>query len=177
MHKKPAIRREYVVYALVLFLSFYLVPRFLVEKIMIDGSSMEPSLYHENHILIEKISRYFSGPDRFDVVVFCKQTGETKRTYVKRVIGLPGETVQIKGETIWINGKPLEEHYGKDPIVFAGLAREPITLGEGEYFVLGDNRTISADSRNTKVGIVKKSDLDGVAFLRIYPLSSFGKIK
>ena len=177
MHKKLPAVFEYGLYLLILLTILVLVPRFVLEKVLIDGESMENSLFDGENILIEKVSRYFGGPNRFDVIVFHKQDGAQKRTYVKRVIGLPGETIQIIGDTIFINGEPIEENFGKDPMVYAGLAAEPLVLGEDEYFVLGDNRTISADSRNTRIGVVKRSELDGVAFLRIYPWERFGGIK
>ena len=94
--------------------------------------------------------------------------------YVKRVIGLPGETVQIIGEEIYINGELLKEDYGKEPITNPGRAAEPITLGEDEYFVLGDNREVSLDSRYTQVGNVKRENIGGKAILRIWPLNQFG---
>lgn len=177
MHKKLPVFLEYGLYVLILLAVLLLVPKFVLEKVLVDGESMENSLFDGESILIEKVSRYFGGPDRFDVIVFHKQTGAQKRTYVKRVIGLPGETVQIIGGTIYINGEVLKEEFGKEPMVYAGLAATPLVLGEDEYFVLGDNRTVSADSRNVSVGVVKRSELDGVAFFRIYPLGRFGGIK
>ncbi|MGN0506140.1 MAG: signal peptidase I [Lachnospiraceae bacterium] len=177
MRKKTSALLEYGLYLLILLFVLFIVPKFLMEKVLVDGDSMENSLFDGEHILIEKVSRYFDGPDRFDIVVFHKQKGTIERTYVKRIIGLPGETVQIVGDTILIDGEPLEENFGKDPIIRAGLAAEPVVLGEDEYFVLGDNRTVSADSRSSQVGIVKKSELDGVAFFRIYPFGRFGGIK
>lgn len=177
MHKKLPAFLEYGLYVLILLAVLVLVPKFVLEKVLVDGESMENSLLDGESILIEKVSRYFGGPDRFDVVVFHKQLGAQKRTYVKRVIGLPGETVQIVGDTIYINGEVLKEEFGKEPMVYSGLAAAPLTLGEDEYFVLGDNRTVSADSRSESVGIVKRSQLDGVVFLRIYPLERFGGIK
>lgn len=177
MHKKLPAFFEYGLYLLILLTILVLVPRFVLEKVLVDGESMENSLFDGENILIEKVSRYFGGPNRFDVIVFHKQNEAGKRTYVKRVIGLPGETIQIIGDTIFINGEPIEENFGKDPMVYAGLAAEPLVLGEDEYFVLGDNRTISADSRSTRIGVVKRSELDGVAFLRIYPWERFGGIK
>ena len=91
------------------------------------------------------------------------------------MIGLPGETVQIKGSTIYIDGKPLKENYGKDPIDYAGIAEKPIKLGDDEYFVLGDNREISRDSRYEEVGKVK--NIEGRAVLRIYPFDKFGTFR
>lgn len=92
--------------------------------------------------------------------------------YVKRIIGLPGETVQIIGADIYINGEILEEHYGKDPITDPGVAREKITLGENEFFVLGDNREVSEDSR--VFGAVDKKNISGQVVFRIYPFNKFG---
>ena len=97
--------------------------------------------------------------------------------YVKRIIGLPGETVQIVGDTIYINQKPLKEHYGKDPISNPGIAAEPFTLDKDEYFVLGDNREVSQDSRYEEVGNISKDKIVGKAWLRIYPLNKFGILK
>ncbi len=168
---------EYACYLFVLVFIVYLAPTFLLEKIAIDGGSMENSLYDGEHILIEKVSRYFDGPDRFDVVVFHKPRGNEMRTYVKRIIGMPGETVQIVDGVIYIDGRELAENYGKDEMLTDGIAANPIILGENEYFVLGDHRSISMDSRDAKIGIVKKSDLDGTVIFRVYPFKAIGKVK
>ena len=97
--------------------------------------------------------------------------------YIKRVIGLPGESVQIIVNRIFIDGEEISEDFGKDPMDYAGIASEPILLGEDEYFVLGDNRLVSLDSRDSKVGAVSKEELDGVVFWRIYPWSAIGAVK
>jgi len=125
--------------------------------------------------MVEKISYRLDALKRFDIIVFYPYGRENKEEYfVKRLIGLPGETIQIKGEDIFINGKVLEENYGKDPITNAGIAKDPITLGEEEYFVLGDNREISLDSRYEEVGVLSKKNIGGKAILRIWPLNKFG---
>ena len=177
MHKKSAAFLEYAVYLLLIVFVLFLAPKFLVEKIYVDGSSMEKALYDGEQVLIEKVSRYFNGPDRFDVVVFTKNHGTYKKTYIKRVIGLPGETVQIMDSRIFINGEELQENFGKDPMDTAGIASEPILLGENEFFVLGDNRRVSVDSRDRAVGAVTMEEIDGVAFLRVAPFSAFGKVE
>lgn len=174
MTKKQKTILEYGIYLVILIAVFFLVPRFVLEKISVDGYSMEDTLQNEEYVLIEKVSRYFTDPDRFDIVVFQKYNGTKNKTYIKRVIGLPGESVQIIGSTIYINGKPIEENYGKDPITDAGIAGDGIILGKDEFFVLGDNRAVSIDSRDSRVGIVKKSELDGVVILRIYPFNKIG---
>ena len=177
MHKKSGALLEYAVYLFILVFVLVIAPKYLVEKVLVDGSSMECSLYDGEQLLIEKISRNFDGPDRFDIVVFTKNHGTYKKTYIKRIIGLPGETVQIIGSCIFINGEELKENFGKDPIDSAGIAAEPITLGDGEYFVLGDNRKVSIDSRSRGVSAVSIDELDGVVILRVAPFSAFGKVE
>ena len=177
MHKKKSTLLEYVVYLFILVFVLFLAPNYLVEKILVDGTSMECSLYDREQVLIEKVSRNFNGPDRFDVVVFTKNHGTYTKTYIKRIIGLPGESVQIIDNRIFINGEELKEEFGKNPMDMAGIASEPITLKEDEYFVLGDNRKVSIDSRNTAVGAVHIDELDGVVFLRVAPFTAFGKVK
>ena len=120
---------------------------------------MEPSFHDGDRIVMEKISYRMGVPKRFDVVVFPRR----KNYYlVKRVIGLPGETVQISAEgDIFIDGRLLKEDYGMEPIGDAGIAENGIILGENEYFVLGDNRNHSADSRNTGIGNVSIDDITG----------------
>lgn len=176
MRKKKSAFLEYAFYLFIVIFVLFLAPRFLAEKILVDGTSMENSLYDGEQVLIEKVSRYFDGPERFDVVVFTKNHGTYTKTYIKRVIGLPGESVQIIGNRIFINGEEIEENFGKDPMDTAGIAVEPILLGEDEYFVLGDNRRVSIDSRDKAVGAVKKEELDGVVFLRVAPFSAFGTV-
>ena len=97
--------------------------------------------------------------------------------YIKRIIGLPGETVQIADGEIYINGEVLEESYGREVMQDAGLAAEPITLGDDEYFVLGDNRNYSSDSRDPSVALIHRKEIIGRAWLRIWPLDSFGILK
>ena len=110
MKKKKSAVLEYAVYLFLLIFVLFLAPKYIVEKILIDGTSMENTLHDGEQVLIEKISRYFDGPDRFDIVVFTKNHGTYTKTYVKRIIGLPGETVQIVGSNIYVNGKLLEEN-------------------------------------------------------------------
>lgn len=177
MRKKKSVFLEYAIYLLILVFVLFLAPNYLMEKYLVDGTSMENSLHDGEQVLIEKVSRYFTGPERFDIVVFTKNHGTYTKTYIKRVIGLPGETVQIIDNRIFINGEELSEEFGKNPMESAGMASEPVVLGENEYFVLGDNRKVSADSREKSIGTVKKEELEGVVFLRIAPFSAFGKVK
>ena len=130
-------------------------------------------------MIADKITYRFRDPERFDIIVFPFQYKENT-FYIKRIIGLPGETVQIdeKGN-IYINGEILTESYGREVIKpeNVGIAAEPITLGEDEYFVLGDNRNNSIDSRTEIVGNVHRDEIIGRAWLRIWPFSKFGFLK
>lgn len=173
---KTSIRKiicEICLYILLFVVCIYIVPNYVLQRTVVSGSSMLDTLHDGESMLVEKVSYRIKDPSRFDIIVFYPYGREDKEDYyVKRVIGLPGETIQIKGKDIYINGEILEENYGKDPISDEGIAIEPITLADDEFFVLGDNREISEDSRI--FGPVKKSDIEGHAVIRIYPLDKFG---
>ena len=180
---------ELILYVMIAVICVFVVPRYVVQRTQVSGPSMESTLQNKDNILVEKLSYRFGEPERFDIVVFYHFYDEDYRDkndedcydfYVKRIIGLPGEKVQIIPDetgntcTIYINDEPLDEKYGKDPITYEGVASEPIVLDEGEYFVLGDNREVSQDSRYDEVGNIKEEDIVGKAWLRIYPFSKFG---
>jgi len=165
---------ELCIYIAIIVICVAFVPKYVLQRTIVDGKSMMDTLKHGENLLVEKVSYHFSDPDRFDVIVFYPHGRDSDDYYIKRVIGLPGETVQIKGEDIYINGEKLEENFGKDPIVDPGIAKEPIQLADDEFFVLGDNRTVSEDSRYEEVGPVKRENIEGRAIIRIYPLSEFG---
>lgn len=176
MKRKQKMFLEIVGYLLILFLCIKIIPEYIVQHTIVDGPSMEDTLLDRDHLIVEKISYRFDKLDRFDIIAFYPYGKDVDDYYIKRIIALPGETIQIKGSDIYINGELLEEHYGKDAITYAGIAAEPITLGEDEFFVLGDNRSVSLDSRSADVGIVSKNQIGGKAILRIWPLSEFGTI-
>ena len=166
-----------ILYILAVLLGTHLLITFVGQRTSVSGSSMEPTLSNNDQLILDKISYRFSEPKRFDIIVFPFQYKENTY-YVKRVIGLPGETVQIDLEgNIYINGEILEEDYGKEKINFPGLAVEPITLGDDEYFVMGDNRNNSSDSRDPSVGNIRRSNIIGKAWVRIWPLNKFGVLK
>ena len=168
---------DLIFYAVMIFVCIYIIPNYVMQRTIVDGSSMANTLYNAEHLMVEKISYRFDMLNRFDIIVFYPYGRDHEEYYVKRLIGLPGETVQIVGSDIMINGEILVENFGKDPITFAGMAYEPITLEEDEYFVMGDNREISKDSRYPDVGKVSKENIGGRAFFRIWPLNRFGTIK
>lgn len=165
------------IYLLSVLLVTYLVITFVGQRTVVNGSSMEATLQHGDNLIVDKISYRFSDPKRFDIIVFPFQY-EEGTYYIKRIIGMPGETVQIDEDgVIYINGEVLHESYGLEVIQDPGRAIMPITLGEDEYFVMGDNRNNSTDSRTDLVGNIKRSDLVGKAWVRIYPFGKFGKLR
>ncbi len=160
---------------IVLLLTFFIVT-FVGQRTQVSGRSMESTLEDGDNLIVDKISYRFVAPKRFDIIVFPYQFSENVY-YIKRIIGLPGETVQIIDSEIYINGEVLEENYGKETLISAGIAEEPIVLGEKEYFVMGDNRNHSSDSRDSDVGKIDKDTIVGRAFLRIWPFNHFGILK
>lgn len=176
-NRKTAIIKDLITYALIFVICLYVLPTYVLQKTIVDGPSMEDTLHNGDQLMVEKISYHFDKLKRFDIVVFYPYGRKEGEYYIKRIIGLPGETVQIKGTEIYINGQVLEENFGKDPITDAGIAEEPLTLSEDEYFVMGDNRKVSFDSRFEEVGPVEKKDIGGRAVLRIWPLNKFGLLE
>lgn len=165
------------IYLLVVLCAAYLIITYVGQRTQVSGSSMETTLSDGDNLLVDKITYRFSEPKRFDIIVFPFQY-DTDTYYIKRIIGMPGETVQIDYDgNIYINGSLLKESYGREVIQNPGRAAEPITLGKDEYFVMGDNRNNSSDSRNPSVGNIHRKDIIGRAWVRIWPFSKFGVLK
>lgn len=142
-------------------------------QIRVSGQSMEPVLSQGEKVLMNRLTYRLVHPKRYDIVVFEKETGNYN---IKRVIGLPGETVQIKDGFIYIDDEKLEAPEALGEAALAGLAEYPIILDKNEYFLLGDNRSGSEDSRFANVGNVKFRQIKGKVWLRIQPFSRFGWI-
>lgn len=164
-----------ILYVVLIFGLAYVLGHFVVGQVIVDGPSMNETLYDQDRVLINKFSYRVSELDRYDVVVF-KYAYDTSTDYVKRVIGLPGESVRIDWDgNIYIDGQLLVENYGAETMIDPGIAEEEIKLGSDEYFVLGDNRNNSSDSRDPDVGAVSKSQLKGTVWLRMHPNIEFVK--
>ena len=167
-------------FAGVILLTWFVIT-FIGQRTLVSGDSMETTLSDGDNLIVDKISYRFKEPERFDIIVFPFHYDYSKETYyIKRIIGLPGETVQIDEDgTIYINGKALKESYGNRVIEAdrRGVAAESVTLGDDEYFVLGDNRNNSSDSRMEMVGNMKRTEIIGRAWVRIWPISKLGVLK
>ena len=161
---------NWVVYFVCLLAVVFVINTFVVQRIMVSGDSMYPYLHNKDQLMMDKLSYRIHDPERFDIVVFPVVRDGKEEYYIKRVIGLPGETVQIIDGYVYINGEKLDENYGAEVMNDAGRAAELITLGDDEYFVLGDNRNRSDDSRYENVENLKREKIVGRAWVRIWPL-------
>jgi signal peptidase I len=180
--KKPLIKKILigttiwvVEIALVIALAYFLV-HFAVERTTMIGDSMQTTLQNNDKIIVNKFSYRLSKPKRFDVIVFKQSDKEHSYLNVKRIIGLPGETIQIDNGSIYINGEVITEPMVTETIKNSGLAEEAIKLEENEYFVLGDNRNNSEDSRFANIGNILFSDIIGKAWIRTNHFNFIDKI-
>src|SRR5690554_6649277 len=164
---------EMIICFIVIVALFLLLQVFVAQHIEVNGRSMETTLNDKDHLILEKLSYRFNQPARFDIIVFRPfDTEEEKNTYfIKRVIGLPGETIQIEDGHIYVNGELLQEDYGNEAMKYAGIASDEIVLESDEYFLLGDNRNNSSDSRSSDIGPVSRDAIIGRAWARIWPLA------
>lgn len=166
---------EMGIYFIVIVVIFLFLQHFVGQHIEVNGSSMENTLSHEDHLILEKVSYRFEEPTRFDIVVFRPYESQEKEDtyYIKRVMGMPGERIQVIDGQIYINGEILQEDYGTEAIndFRAGIAKEEILLEKDEYFLIGDNRNNSTDSREETIGPVKRDTIIGRAWVRIWPIS------
>ena len=147
---------------------------FIGLRTSVVGQSMSPTLVSGDEILVNRFVYKVTDPKRGDIIVFLPNGNEKSHYYVKRVIGVPGDTVLIQNGAVYINGEVYKEEIEAAAIEEAGLVSEEITLDSDEYFVLGDNRNNSEDSRYANIGNIKKDYIIGKAWFRVAPFSSFG---
>lgn len=138
---------------------------------------MKPVLSNGDVVLVNRIVYNAKRPKRGDIIVFKPKGNENSHYYIKRIVGMPGETVKILENEIYIDGEKLKEDYKTTDIGDVGVVSEEIELGEDEYFVLGDDRENSEDSRSADVGNVKRSYIYGKAWFVVSPKENFGFIK
>jgi len=162
--------------AIILFAMVFarIINAYIVQETIVNGSSMNPTLESSDKVLIDKIIYKIDKLNRYDIVVFDYHHSSV---YVKRIIGLPGERITIRKGRVYVNGKILKDDPRiKDTMHYAGIARDGVELGKDEYFVLGDNRNNSYDSRYEEVGVVNKSSMIGKVWIRIFPILKFGAV-
>ena len=168
-----------ILYLVILCTIVYFILHYVGQRTVVRGDSMDTTLSDGQNLIMDKLSYRFHEPERYDIVIFPgpEEYGEHPY-YIKRVIGLPGETVQIKKGKVYINGKRLKSDiYGITKYIDEpGIAEESLELGKDEYFCLGDNRPVSYDSRYEEVGPVHRSEIIGKVWIRIWPLTKFGKV-
>lgn len=183
-HRKKHIRMEQITgigmwifkIAVVCLLAFVSVWYF-GQKVSIVGDSMKPVLQNGDVVLVNRIVYNASRPKRGDIIVFKPKGNENSHYYIKRIIGLPGETVEIIENHVYINGEKLKEDYKTTDINDVGIVSEKMQLASDEYFVLGDDRENSEDSRNADVGNVKRSYIYGKAWFVVSPKKDFGFVR
>ena len=162
--------------ALVCFAAFVLVWYF-GQRVSAIGDSMNPGLKNGDITLVNRLVYDVRKPRRGDIIAFKPNGNESSHYYMKRVIGLPGETIECKEGIIFIDGEMLEEDYKTTAIEELGLLEEPITLKSDEFFVLGDDRQSSEDSRMANIGNVKRSEIAGKVWFVISPIKHLGIVR
>jgi signal peptidase I len=146
-------------------------------RVTVLGQSMAPTLDNGDQVFVDRFFPLILRPRANDLIVYSTGRNEAANFHVKRVIGVPGDTVQIKDGTVYVNDKPFHERGEFPSIETALLAAEPIRVGRNEYFVLGDNRNSSEDSRYAGIGNVSRENIRGRVWLRIAPLRRFGFVR
>lgn len=168
---------QWAVAILVVVILGYSLVTFGIQSVTMIGQSMDPALANQDVVLINKRAYTFQNPKRYDIIAFKLKEDTESYFNIKRIIGLPGETVQIKNGKIFIDGNVLTDLPFEDLIMTEGLAVDTVTLGENEYFVIGDNCNNSEDSRFVNIGNISEKEISGKVFFRISPRSEFGFVK
>jgi signal peptidase I len=149
----------------------YALVNLATARFVVEGRSMQPNFTDDQFLIVSRVNYMFGQPERGDIIVF-HYPRNVEQDYIKRVIGLPGETVELRGQQIYINGEPLDEPYINEPCEARLCGDESWVLGADEYFVMGDNRNHSQDSR--VFGPVSEQFIVGEALLRYWPPEDWG---
>ena len=172
--KKKTVFREIVSWVMTIVIAVALalfIRTFIFEPVRVDGSSMNYTLLDNEYMIVTKYDYWLGEPERFDVVI-CHYPGRGRTNFVKRLVGLPGDTVSMLNGTLYVNGEAVDEPYITN---HANYDMEAVTLGENEYFVLGDNRSSSNDSH--LVGTLSRDQIRGHVRLVVFPFSHFRAIE
>ncbi len=171
-----------LVLQLVLLMILVVIMRNSIGTVLVKGSSMEPNFHHGDLVFINKLATSIGNPDYGDVVICKLDEGSSYENIIKRVIGLPGDVLVIleneKGTCdLYRNGLKITEPFLREEMLSKGNIHYPFLVPENSYFVMGDNRNESLDSRRESVGAIEKKDLMGKVVLRLYPFDTFGLIE
>ena len=147
------------------------------QRVSVIGDSMNPALENGDVTLVNRIVYNASRPDRGDVIAFYPNGNKKSYCYIKRIVGLPGEKVELKDGSVYVNGKKIKEKYKTTKIEDVGIINEVVRLGNDEYFVLGDDRTDLLDSRSAEIGYVKRKEIEGKVWFVVAPRKHFGFVK
>lgn len=151
------------------------ITTFLFQNTQVIGDSMEPTLQNGNAIIVNKFIYRFKQPERGDIIAF-RYSQDPSQFFIKRIIGIEGDEIDIREGNVYLNGKKIDERYILEPMdkIKTGNIKYPILIQKNTYFVMGDNRNVSYDSRYNEVGLIPLSLISGKAFLRIWPLNIIG---
>ncbi|MCI1930655.1 MAG: signal peptidase I [Clostridia bacterium] len=168
---------EWIISLVIVIVVAFAVRTFAFRTVMIKGTSMEPNFIHGDIVLVNEFLYKFSKPKRGDVIV-CGYDDVNNESIIKRIVALPGETIDFRENDsgnydVYIDGKKLQEDYIKEPTQFYGEILDPYTVPDGCYFVMGDNRQNSTDSRWSSIGAIKRENIVGKVCVKIWPFKSF----
>lgn len=166
---------EWIITILLAAALFFVVRTFLFRNASVTGNSMEPTLNHGDMVILNRLSYQFISPEAGDIVAFPYQ-GNPSEVFIKRVVGVPGDIVDLRNNQFLINGNPLDDSFSQDLVLALGDVNFPITVEENRFFVLGDNRNGSKDSRFASVGNVPERDMMGKVLVRIWPMNALGQV-
>lgn len=165
--------REWLESAAIAVVLALIIKFFLFEFVLVDGASMFPTLHDGDRLIVNKLEYRLKDPQFKDIIILEYNTKDVHVEFVKRIIGMPGDTVAIQDSVVYVNGRPIEEEYINKEMY---PDYREVTVPKGAYFVLGDNRNNSKDSRYEDVGFVKEDEIVGKVVYRVYPFDDFGKI-
>ncbi len=171
MTRKKGIIREYLECIIIALVLAFFIITFVVQSFVVDGSSMEPTLHHGQRLLVNKFLFYFTSPKPGDIIVF-RYPANPREDFIKRVIGIGGDTIGIADGRVLVNNEPLEEPYLTEPT----YGNHAIQVPPGKIFVLGDNRNNSRDSRYPDVGLLSRKDIIGKATFIYWPPRDLGLV-
>jgi len=176
--QNPILRNlaEWATAILFAFLLFLFIRNFVFRVADVSGHSMEPTLSHGDFVILTRVNYWFNDPQVGDIIAFPYRENDTE-FYIKRISAAYGDVVDFQNSRFLINGQETEYEFSDVDVRSNGDIIFPLTVGEGEFFVLGDNRNFSKDSRYQSVGMIRESDMLGRVFIRVWPFNRFGTVE